>query len=172
MHYGDNKPKYIRYSIYSVIILIAFALQSTSVAFPEIFGARAFLLVCVAISIAMHEREIPAAIFGAACGILADTAAGLEGFNALVLTILCAVCSILISHLMQNNIVTAFVLSAGATVIYEVLYVIVNYCISIGIVPWRQIFTFYLPSFVYTLIFVPVFYYVIKKVFTAYKTEQ
>ena len=172
MHYGDNKPKYIRYSIYSVIILIAFALQSTSVAFPEIFGARAFLLVCVAISIAMHEREIPAAIFGAACGILADTAAGLEGFNALVLTILCAVCSILISHLMQNNIVTAFVLSAGATVIYEVLYVIVNYCISIGIVPWRQIFTFYLPSFVYTLIFVPVFYYVIKRVFTAYKTEQ
>ena len=172
MHYGDNKPKYIRYSIYSVIILIAFALQSTSVAFPEIFGARAFLLVCVAISIAMHEREIPAAIFGAACGILADTAAGLEGFNSLVLTILCAVCSILISHLMQNNIVTAFVLSAGATVIYEVLYVIVNYCISIGIVPWRQIFTFYLPSFVYTLIFVPVFYYVIKKVFTAYKTEQ
>ena len=172
MHYGDNKPKYIRYSIYSVIILIAFALQSTSVAFPEIFGARAFLLVCVAISIAMHEREIPAAIFGAACGILADTAAGVEGFNALVLTILCAVCSILISHLMQNNIVTAFVLSAGATVIYEVLYVIVNYCISIGIVPWRQIFTFYLPSFVYTLIFVPVFYYVIKKVFTAYKTEQ
>lgn len=172
MHYGDNKPKYIRYSIYSAIILIAFALQSTSVAFPEIFGARAFLLVCVAISIAMHEREIPAAIFGAACGILADTAAGLEGFNALVLTILCAVCSILISHLMQNNIVTAFVLSAGATVIYEVLYVIVNYCISIGIVPWRQIFTFYLPSFVYTLIFVPVFYYVIKKVFTAYKTEQ
>ncbi len=172
MHYGDNKPKYVRYGIYSVIILIAFALQSTSVAFPEIFGARAFLLVCVAVSIAMHEREIPAAIFGAVCGILADTAAGLEGFNALVLTILCAVCSILISHLMQNNIVTAFVLSAGATVVYEVLYVIVNYCVSIGVVPWRQIFTFYLPSFVYTLIFVPVFYYIIKKVFTAYKTEQ
>ncbi len=172
MHYGDNKPKYIRYGIYSAIILIAFVLQSTSVSFPEIFGARAYLLVCVAISIAMHEREIPAAIFGAACGILADTAAGLEGFNALVLTILCAVCSILISHLMQNNIVTAFVLSAGATAIYEVLYVIVNYSISIGIVPWRQISTFYLPSFVYTLIFVPVFYYIIKKVFTAYKTEQ
>ncbi len=171
LHYGNNKPKYIRYALYSVIILAAFALQSTSIAFPAIFGARAFLLVCVAVSIAMHEREIPAAIFGAACGILADTSAGVEGFNALSLTILCAVCSILISHLMQNNIVTAFVLGAGATAIYELLYVVVNYCIGMGVIPWRQIFTFYLPSFLYTMLFVPVFYYITKKVFISYKSE-
>ena len=171
MRYGDNKPKYIRYCLYSVIILVAFALQSTSVAFPEIFGARAFLLVCVAVSIAMHEREIPAAIFGGVCGILADTTAGVEGFNALVLTILSAVCSILISHLMQNNIVTAFVLSASATAIYEILYIVVNYCIGTDFVPWRQVFSFYLPSFVYTMVFVPVFYYVTKKVFISHKSE-
>ncbi len=171
MHYGDNKPKYIRYCLYGVIILIAFALQSTSVAFPEIFGARAFLLVCVAISIAMHEREIPAAIFGAVCGILVDTTAGVEGLNALVLTILSAVCSILISHLMQNNIVTAFVLSAAATAIYEGFYIIVNYCIGTSFVPWRQILTFYLPSFAYTMVFVPVFYYITKKVFISHKSE-
>ena len=171
MHYDDNKPKYIRYGIYVILIGLAFLLQCSSVAFPEIFGASTWLLLPVCVSIAMHEREIPAAIFGGFCGILWDTVSATEGFNAIILMLLGAVCSILISHLMQNNIVTSLVLNAGSVIIYEVLYVIVNLVVAGAGNPFRQIFTFYLPSAVYTMIFVPIFHYIINKIFTRYKTE-
>ncbi len=171
MRYGDNKPKYIRYAIYAAVICGAFMLQSSKIALPEIFGARAFLLLPVCICVSMHEREIPAALFGALAGALWDVSAGVEGFNTLVIMLLCAACSIFISHLMQNNIVTAFVLNASACAIYELLYVIVNIVVADGGNPFRQIFVFYLPSLIYTVAFVPLCYSLMKHIYSLYKTE-
>lgn len=171
MHYDNNKPKYIRYCIYALAIGLTFLLQSSSVAFPEIFGARAFLLLPLSVCIAMYEREIPSAIFGAFSGLLWDSVSGIEGFNAIVIMLLCAVCSILISHLMQNNIVTAVVLCASAVAIYELLYIIVSFGFSGGGNPVKHILTFYLPSFIYTMVFVPVYYYIVNYFFVRYKTE-
>lgn len=171
MHYDNNKPKYIRYGIYALIIGLSFLLQSSSVAFPKLFGASTLLLLPVCVCIAMHEREIPAALFGGFCGVLWDTVSGTEGFNAIVLMLLGAVCSILISHLMQNNIVTSLVLSAGTVIVYEILYIIINLVVAGAGNPVRQILIFYLPSALYTMMFVPVFYYIINKVFVRYKTE-
>ena len=62
-----------------------------------------------------------------------------------------------------NNIVTAFVLSAGAVALYEMLYIIVNLVFSGAGNPIRQIFAFYLPSFIYTMFFVPIYYYIISQ---------
>ena len=171
MRYDDNKPKYIRYGIYALAIGLSFLLQSSSVAFPETFGARTFLLLPLSVCIAMHEREIPAAIFGAFSGLLWDSVSGSEGFNAVVIMILSAVCSILISHLMQNNIVTAFVLSAGAVFAYELMYIIVNFGFGNAGNPIKQVFVFYLPSFIYTMVFVPAYYYIVSHIFSRYKTE-
>lgn len=171
MHYDDNKPKYIRYAMYAALAVGAFLLQCSNIALPEIFGARAFLLLPLSVCVAMHEREIPAAIFGVFCGLLWDNVSGVEGFNSLVIMILCAVCSILISHLMQNNIVTAFVLSGGTVAIYELLYIVVNFGFGGAGNPVRQIFTFYLPSFIYTIVFVPVFYGLTYYIFKTHKTE-
>ena len=171
MHYDNNKPKYIRYAIYALVIGLSFLLQSSSVAFPEIFGARAFLLLPLSVCIAMCEREIPAAMLGAFSGLLWDSVSGTEGFNAVIIMILSAICSILISHIMQNNIVTAAVLSAGAVAVYELLYIIVNFGFGGGGNPVKQVLTFYLPSFIYTILFVPVYYYIVNHIFSRYKTE-
>lgn len=171
MHYGNNKPKYIRYAIYAAIICVACVLQNTNMALPELFGARAFLLLPLCVCIAMYEREFPAAMFGAFAGILWDISAFAEGFNALSLMVLCTVCSIFINRIMQNNIVTALFLSSGTILIYEILYVIVNLGFTGAGGMLRQGITFYLPSFFYTLVFIPIFYFIVKKVYTSYKTE-
>ncbi len=171
MHYENNKPKYIRYLIYVALIGLSFLLQNSNIALPEIFGARAFVLLPLSVCIAMYEREIPAAVFGALSGVLWDCVSGIEGFNGLVIMVLSAVCSILISHLMQNNIVTAFVLNTSAVAVYELMYIIVNFGFSGGGISAKQILTFYVPSFVYTVAFVPVSYFVITKIFKRYKTE-
>jgi hypothetical protein len=72
---------------------------------------------------------------------------------------------------MQNNFVSAFVLSVGAVAVYELLYIIVNLGFSGAGGMLKQFVIFYLPSFVYTIIFVPVFYFIIKKIYATYKTE-
>lgn len=171
MRYDNDKQKYIKYAIYVVVIGLSFLLQSSTVAFPEILGGRPLLMLPLCVCISMHEREIPAAIFGALSGMLCDTVCAVEGFNAVVVMLLSAVCSILISHLMQNNIVTALVLSGGTVAIYELLYIIVNFGFAGAGSPIRQMVGFYLPSFIYTMVFVPVYFYIISNIFSRYKTE-
>ncbi len=118
----------------------------------------------------MFEREVPAAIFGALAGALWDVSSGVDGFNTIILMLLCAVCSLLISHLMRNNLVTALVLGAGSVVAYEIVYVAVRFWGAGS--PIRQIFTFYMPSLIITVILVPVCYYIIKNIYHHYRIAE
>ncbi len=70
LHYGNNKPKYIRYAIYVVSIAVVVLLQNSRGALPEIMGGRAMLALPFVVSLAMHEREVAAAVFGALAGVL------------------------------------------------------------------------------------------------------
>lgn len=170
MRYGDNKPKYIRWAIYALLISVAVLLQNSSGGLLEIFSARVFLVLPVCISIAMFEREVPAAIFGAGAGILWDISVATDGFNSIVIMIICAICSLLISHLMRNNMITALVLGAGAVTAYELVYIIIK--IAFAGNPFRQIFSFYLPSLLLTVIFIPLCYSVIKEVNSRHRTAE
>ena len=165
MHYGDNKPKYIRWAIFALIIGGACILQNSSGGLLEIFGARVFLVIPVCISVAMFEREIPSALLGALAGVLWDISSGADGYNALLITLLCATASLLISHLMRNNIVTALVLGGGATLIYELVYII---RLSFSGNPMYRAITFYLPSLILTVVFVPICYYIVKTVYSSF----
>ena len=172
MHYGNNKPKYILYGIYAVILVLTAILQNSKGGMPEIFGARAFLLLPACVSIAMFEREIAAAVFGVFAGVLWDVSLGSDGFNAFLLLLICATCSLLISHFMRNNILTALVLGAGSVAIYNVIYVIINLIADGAGISVKQLITFYLPSSVYTLIFVPIFYFLTSWVYSSHKTAD
>ena len=168
LRYGDNKPKYIRWAIYTLFIAVAVILQNSSGGLLEFFGARVLLCLPVCISIARFEREVPAAIFGVIGGALWDISGGADGFNAFFVMVLCAVVSLLISHLMRNNIITAFVLNGSALAIYQLLYIIIR--IAYAGNPIRQMFTFYLPSLLISMVFVPACYFIIKSVFDSHKT--
>ena len=72
-----------------------------------------------------HLETAPA--WGALAGALWDVSSGVDGFNTLVLMILCAVSSLLISHLMRNNLITALVLGAGSITAYEIIYIAVRF---------------------------------------------
>ncbi len=169
MHYGDNKPKYIRWAIFALLLVGACVLQNSSGGMLEIFGARVFLVIPACVSVAMFEREVPSAILGAFAGALWDISSGADGYNALIIMLLCACVSLLISHLMRNNIVTALVLGAGATIVYEFIYII---RIAFSGNPIYRILTFYLPSLILTVVFVPVCYYVIKTVYSSFRVAE
>jgi len=136
----------------------------------ELFGARVFLSIPFCVAIAMFEREVPAAVFGALAGALWDISSGVDGFNTIVLMLICAAGSLLISHFMRNNVVTALVLGAGSIAAYEIIYVAVRFWGAGS--PIRPIFTFYLPSLIVTVVFVPVCYFIIKSIFNHYKIAE
>ncbi len=170
--YSENKEKYIRYAVYALIIFFAVIFQTREEFLPSVFGARAFLLLPLSISIAMHERELPAAVFGALCGALWDLTAASEGYNTLVLMALCVCSSLFISRIMRNNIVTSFVLGGSAVAVYEILYFVLN-ILPIGTSgSFRLLISFYLPCFIYTVIFIPVFYLMISQVNKSFKDKN
>lgn len=172
MHYGNNKAKYIRYAIYGAVMVMVVFLQNSRGALPEIMGGRAMLLLPFIVAVSMHEREISAAVFGAAGGALLDVSSVNDGFNTLVIMVIAVVCSLFISRIMQNNIVTALVLNSGAVVVYYVLYIFVNLLLSGTPVTSRILSGFYLPSLVYTVVFVPLFYFIVRKIFVSHKTAD
>lgn len=155
---------YIRRVGFIFLILFVGVLQNTPHMFPTVFGAHAFLLIPTVVCIAMFERDLAATLMGIFAGAVWDaTAARGDGFNALFLMIIATIVGLLINYLMRNNLSTALLLSAVAIVLYAVLHWFI-FVICRGIVGGLLLFaTFYLPSIVYTFIFTPVFYILMRK---------
>lgn len=172
MNYDNNKPKIKRRIMFAVLIIITAIIQNTGARFNGIFSFHAFLLIPLAVSISMFEREITAALLGALSGLLWDLSAGIDGYNMLVIMLVSAVCSILISRVMRNNIITALVLGFSALGVFIFLYIMIYIVLDGAGVPLSQIFRFYVPSFIFTSAFIPLYYYLVKYIFNANRTVE
>lgn len=171
MRYDDRKPKIIRRVMFAVIIVFTVLLQNNAFKIIYSFKVSALPFLPLVICISMFERETVSALFGALTGVIADISSGIDGFNAVVLVFICAGASLLISHFMRNNIVTAIVLSAGGTFIYQLVYNAVFVLASGGGISINAFIYSGLPSFAVTLLFIPVFYFTVKLIFEHFKTE-
>ncbi|HZK39917.1 MAG TPA: rod shape-determining protein MreD [Clostridia bacterium] len=161
----ENKNIYIRRGLYALIIMVAAMLQNTQGLFPEIFGVRAMLLIPAVVCIGMHERDIAGLFFGLFAGMLWDAfSAGPPNFNAIMLTAAGYLCGLLIGTIMRNNIMTALLLSLACVFIYNTVYWIFAYVIKGYDDVFRVYVIFYLPSVLYTLLFMPIFYYLVRTV--------
>ncbi len=172
MNYDNNKPKIKRRIMFSVLIIITAIIQNTGPRFNGVFSFSAFLLIPLTVSISMFEREITAALLGAFSGLLWDLSAGIDGYNMLVIMLISAVCSILISRVMRNNIVTALVLGFSALGVFIFLYIMIYIVLDGGGNPLSQILRFYIPSFIFTSAFIPIYYYLIKSIFNSNRTVE
>jgi len=156
-----------------LLILAVNILQNTKGFFFEPFGLRAFLLIPLVVSIGMFERSYAGALFGVLAGALWDSASAFwDGYNALFLMLTAAVCGLLINILMRNHLVTAMILSAVTCLIYSLMYVMLVIVArgldSSGYLLW----SFYIPSAVYTAVFTPVFYLIVRALMRATVVEE
>lgn len=159
----DNKALYLRRLIFGAVILITALLQNTEGFFPSFFGAEAFLLIPTCVCIAMFEREISGLFFGLFAGALWDMCAlNSWGYNAIVLTIIAFACGALIKYIMRNNLVTAFLLCGCSVFLYSLLVWLTVFIFNGYSSAVRVLFTFYLPSTLYTLIFLPIYYFLVR----------
>ncbi|SDN57472.1 hypothetical protein [Acetanaerobacterium elongatum] len=157
-----NIRSILKWTIYALLLLAAYIAGQNPFVL-NLFGVRPILILPVAISVAMFEHEFSGAIFAAAAGILwgisSDT---VFGYYAIILLVLGAAAGLICSYGLSPNLLTALLLSFGASMItglldFFFLYVLWGYN---GLS--RFFLTSMLPTILVTAFFIIPFYYLVR----------
>ena len=153
--------KIIRYALYGIEIMICFALQVTPAALPEVFGGKAVLLLSLALSFGVFEKELPAMLLAVVCGFLTDCAySGTVGFYVIMLVIACFTISLLFQEYFRKSMLTVMLTAFAAVPVILILQFLIFY-VSAGYPDrWYMFFHHYFFSSVCTLMPIPVMYWV------------
>lgn len=151
----DGKIKFLRYFTYVLEIVIFYVLSGIPGFLPSIMGVKPLLILPVAITIAVFEKEIPAMIFGLVCGALCDIGyTDAIGFYTISLTILC----FFFGYCARNYFVTNFAnaMAIGFTTIPVLICLYFLFFVN-GAVPHAgQLFLrHYITRILYTAVFLP-----------------
>lgn len=160
----ENKNAIIRRVIFVLILLVAAALQGTAGLFPTPGNIGVFLLIPAAVIISMFERGIPGLLLGTFAGLLWDTYTTGFGFNAIYMTIIAFGAWGLIHYLMRNNLSTAMLICSVSLLLYILLYWLWNYVFKGYGTAWQVLIKYYLPTFLYSVVFIPLIYLLIRTI--------
>ena len=148
-----DKQKLLRRVIFGLLVVLCALLQHTKGAFFHIGSIHAWLLVPAVVCIAMHEKSVPAGLFGAFAGVLWDCASvGSDGYYAVWLAVLGFGCSTLVALWIRNNLPAALLLCGGALCLTAVLRWLF-FVVLPGTSAANDLFSYALPSALFTLIF-------------------
>ena len=146
----SKRQQTIKYIFYCLIILICDLLQNVSGLFPEIYGARCFLLLPVSIILAMGEDERNGALLGLFAGLLWDLTSCFS--------------SALVTYIARNIFITNIVSITVTTVLYAFIYWLFFIIIKGVSGGEMTLVTFYLPCVIYTLVLTPIIYLILKPI--------
>lgn len=149
------------------LFIILFAIQYNGIFNLKIFTASPVLPLALLVAICMFCSELTGAITGLVLGIFTDAVASTpQGFNAIVFCVLGLSLVLIIKHLFNNNILSAFVLCALAALCYFTLRWI--FCLAFPL-SFTENLTYLMrtafPSCLYTAVFIIPFYYLEKKLY-------
>lgn len=117
-----------RYLAYAMEIVVAFVLGDTPGLLPDIYGAKPTLLLCVALTAAIFEREIPAMVIGAVTGALIDLGyTNSIGLFTITLTVLCFIVGYAANNLVMATFLNFLLYAALAVGGIFMLYFLVRF---------------------------------------------
>lgn len=104
MEFGKNKKTIVKWVVYILLLLLLCGFQSSPGLFA-IWGVKPVLILPLAVSVALFEREAAAGAFGLAAGFLWDLSAGrLFGFYGMVLMLCCVAVTLLSMYCVRVNL--------------------------------------------------------------------
>lgn len=149
--------------IFAIIILITFLLQTTRGFFPAPFGIHACILVPATVCIAMFEREFSGLFFGLAAGMMLETVSpDSVCFYSVCFTLIGFITGMLITYLMRNNLVTAMIFSFVFSLLLNSFYYLFFCVIEGNTISFLFYLKYYFVSALYTTIFTPLFYILVR----------
>ena len=159
------KQKTTKAVIYCVIVALAALIQNTAGLTIEIAGARCFLLLPVCMILGTGEDERFAAFLALFGGLLWDLSAPAHlGFNSIFMCVMCFFGAALVTYILRNTFITNFIFSAVMIVLYSFLSWLFFIIIKDIKGAELTLFTFYLPSAVYTIFVTPLIYFCLRPV--------
>ncbi len=159
------KQRTLKVAVYLLLTAAAALIQNTEGLTLEIGGARCFLLLPVCMILGAGEDERFAAVAGLAGGLLWDLSSAVHlGFNAVYMCIMCFFGAALITYIIRNTFIANFIFSTVFILLYCFLYWLFFIIIKDVRGAELSLFTFYLPSALYTIIATPVIYFSLKPI--------
>ncbi len=157
------KQKTTKAAAYIIITALAALIQNTQGLTIEIGGARCFLLIPVCVILAMGEDERFGALIALFGGLLWDLTSAVHlGFNAIFLCIMCFFGASLVTYIFRNIFLTNFIYSVMAIMLYCLLYWLFFIIFPNIKGAELSLFSFYLPSGIYTIAATPIIYFSLK----------
>ena len=169
---SDRSNSFFRYLAYVIEIIIAFVLSTTPQLLPELFGAKPALTVCVALTAAVFEREIPAMIIGMVAGMMADIAyTDSIGLFTISLTIICFIVGYAANNLIMATFLNYLLYAAIAVGAIFMLYYLFFFVIP-GADEGRSYFVNHIISrMVQTFVFSIPFYFLNRFIHSSLSSE-
>lgn len=156
----ESNLKILRYISYAAEILLFYVISGIPGFLPQIFGIKPVLLLPVAVTIAVFEKEIPAMFWGLFCGALCDVSIGDRiGFYTIALTILCFFFGYCTRNFFVTNFANAMAIGSATITILLCLYFLFFKASSGMEQTALHFFKHYLVRILYTLIFLPPFFW-------------
>lgn len=160
-----KRQKVFKYLSYCLIIVLCDLLQNTAGLFPEMNGARCFLLIPVTIILSMGEDEKYGSLLGLFAGLLWDITSGVHmGFNCIYLLIVCFFSCALVTYIARNTFITNMICALTSTGFYCLLYWLLFIIIKGVDGGEMTLFSFYIPCMLYTFVLTPVLWLILKPV--------
>ena len=163
MSFAHSRLIYIRRALMALLVVFTAVAQHIDGAIPDLFSVPAMILVPLVVSIAMFERSMAGLFFGAFAGILWDfaTVRG-DGYFSVIMACVGFFSGVAVTYFMRNNIYSALVLGSISVLIcntgYWLLFIMrKGYEGAFGV-----LWSYYLPSALYTMIFMFLYYYLVK----------
>ena len=157
---SDRSNSFFRYLTYVLELIVAFVLTTTPRLLPELFGAKPALIVCVALTVAVFEREIPSMIFGLLAGLLTDLGyTDNIGLFTISLTVVCFIVGYAANNLIVAKFLNYLLYAVVAVGGLFMLYFLVRFVIP-GVGNMWEYFTGHIVSrMVQTLLYSIPFYF-------------
>lgn len=159
-----NKQDLRKLGLYLIIAWILAVLQNIP-GFLSIFGTKPMLAFAFAIVVAMHEKELYGAFFGACCGLLCDFFSyNRIGFNAFFLCLSCVLIGLIVQIWMRANYPNSVIFTFTALLVIQLLVFIFR--IYIRGYDYSGLFLLYysLPLCLYTAVWALPFFWLTGKI--------
>lgn len=162
MNFQSNKLNYIRRGTFLFLIVLSSAIQHSGVLTPELFSAKAMLIIPALVAVSMFEKSMAGLFFGAVSGILWDFASAKgDGFFSVLLAATGYLICVLLTYFMRNNIYSAVIINTVCCVAVNVIYWLWFIFAKGYEGAFSVLFSFYLPSALFTSLFIFIYYYLV-----------
>lgn len=167
---SKSKLKQLTVQLFLVLIIVVTAIiqgSAFSAGFP--LAGRACILIPLTVCIGMFEKEFVGIILGTLAGMLWDSfSSGTDGLRSLFLALTGFLCGLLVHYFMRNNLFTALVLTAAASVIYTIAaWAAVAACGMNG--AFMALLNRFAPSCALSIVVLPLYYFLIRAAEKSFK---